>query len=99
MVRVNVDNLNALIKKNNLYLSSYNSNSKKLTNAINDLNSCYSGNSLQYLFDGPLKEIKSVQTISKLIGSYSNILLGVKLSYQKQEQRLNTQIKNMDQIK
>jgi len=96
MTGVNVDNIDILIKKNNLYLNSYNSNSRNLVSAINDLKSCYSGSSLEYLFSEPMNEIKNIETISGIIENYSNILLGVKISYQQQDQNLKTQINHMN---
>lgn len=88
MIGINVDNIDTLIKKNNLYLSSFNNNSRRLVNAINDLNECYSGSSLEYLFKEPINEIKNIQTISNIIENYSNVLYGVKVSYQRQDQNL-----------
>ena len=96
MTGVNVDNLDMLIKKNNLYLNSYNSNSRILVSAINDLNSCYGGSSLEYLFSEPMNEIKNIQTISNVIENYSNILSGVKVSYQQQDLNLKTQVNHMN---
>lgn len=88
MIGVNVDNIDTLIKKNNLYLNSFNNNSRRLVSAINDLNECYSGSSLEYLFKEPINEIKNIQTISNIIENYSNVLYGVKVSYQRQDQNL-----------
>ena len=96
MIGVNINNLDTLIKKNNLYLSSFNDDSKKLINCINELNACYSGNSLEYLFSEPMNEIKNINTISKVIESYSTTLSGVKDSYQKQDLNLKTQISHMN---
>ena len=96
MIGVNIDNLNTLIKKNNFYFNSYNSNSKKLVNSMNELNECYSGNSLNYLFTGPMNEVKNVQTITKIIKNYSDILYGVKISYEKQDEIFKTQISRMN---
>lgn len=96
MVGVNVDNINTLIKKNNLYLDSFNSNSKRLVSAINDLKSCYGGSSLEYLFSEPMNEIKNIQTISSVIKNYSNVLSGVKTSYQQQDSNLKTQINRIN---
>ena len=96
MTGVNVDNLDMLVKKNNLYLNSYNSNSRRLISTINDLNFCYGGSSLEYLFKEPMNEIKNIQTISSVIENYSNILSRVKLSYQQQDQNLKTQVNRIN---
>lgn len=95
MIGVNVDNLDTLVKKNNMYLNSFNSNSKKLIGIINELKFCYSGSSLEYLFSEPIKEIKNIETISSIIENYSNVLIGVKTSYQKQDELLKTQVNHM----
>lgn len=92
MIGVNVDNLNTLIKRNNFHLSSIKSNEKRLINAINELDSCYGGSSLEYLFSEPIKEIKNIQTITSVLENYSNILYGVKISYQKQDETFSNQI-------
>ena len=96
MVGVNVYNLDMLIKKNNLYLNSFNSNCMKLADAINDLTSCYSGNSLEYLFSEPMKEIKNIKTISEVVESYSNTLYTVKCGYQKQDETFKQQINHIN---
>lgn len=96
MIGVNINSLDALIKKNNLYLDSFNDNSNKLINCINELGTCYSGNSLEYLFSEPMDEIKNIKTISNVIESYSITLSGVKASYQKQDLNLKTQINHMN---
>lgn len=96
MIGVNVDNLDMLIKKNNLYLNSYSSNSRRLVSAINDLSSCYSGNSLEYLFSEPMNEIKNIQAIPRIIENYSNVLSGVKVSYQQQDSNLRIQVNHIN---
>lgn len=96
MVGVNIDNINTLIKKNNLYSMSFNSNSKKLVGAINELNNCYSGSSLQYLFKEPMDEIKNIQTISNVIEGYSNVLESVKYSYQQEDFNLKKQANHIN---
>ena len=96
MIGINVDNLDMLIKKNNLYLNSYNNNSKRLASTINDLNYCYNGSSLNYLFSEPIKEIKELQLISEIIENYSDTLYGVKLSYQQQDQTFKEQLNHMN---
>lgn len=96
MIGVNLDAIDNLIKKNNCYLNSFNNNSKKLINSMNDFSACYSGNSLEYLFHMPINEIKNIRTISKIIENYSNILVGVKKSYQKEDQNLKIQLNHIN---
>lgn len=96
MIGVNLDAIDNLIKKNNNYLNSFNNDSKKLINFINDFNDCYKGNSVEYLFFMPIKEIKNIRTISKIIENYSNILLGAKNSYQKEDSNLKSQVNHIN---
>ena len=91
MIGINVDNLDTLIKKNNAYQKSVLSNQKKLINSINDLGTCYAGNSLEFLFNEPKREIKNIESISSTIENYSDILYSVKISYQKQDANLKNQ--------
>ena len=91
MIVINVDNLDTLIKKNNIYNKSVLSNQKKLINSINDLSTCYVGNSLEFLFNEPKREIKNIESISNTIESYSDVLYSVKISYQKQDVHLKNQ--------
>lgn len=92
MIGVNLDNIDTLIKKNNIYLNSFNSNKKRLLNSINDLNNCYSGSSLEYLFIELSRNKQNIETISKVIENYSNILSSVKNSYESQDQNLKAQL-------
>lgn len=96
MIGVNLDVLDSLIKKNNNYLNSFNSNSKRLINSINELNNCYSGRDLEYLFYTPVNEIKNIQTISNIIENYSSILYNVKNSYQTQDLNLKNQVNRIN---
>ena len=91
MIGVNIDNLETLRKKNDLYLDSFNNNSKKLISIKNELNSCYSGISLDYLFLEPIGQIGNLTSISNLIESYSNVLVNVKNGYLAQDINLKTQ--------
>lgn len=96
MIGINIDNLEMIIKKNNLYSQSFNSNSKKLESSISDLNSCYSGNSLQYLFSEPMKAIENLRVISTVVENYSNVLYAVKCSYQKQDETFKNQLNHIN---
>lgn len=96
MIGVNIDNLKTLLKKNNSYLQSFNTNSKKMISIIKDLNSCYSGTSIEFLFSQPKNEIINIQTIYEILENYYDILLATQLSYQKQDDLLKTQISHID---
>ena len=93
---INVQNINALIKKNNLYLSSFNDDSLKLKNSIKGLNDCYSGSDLSYLFSEPNSIVRNIQTMSTVIQSYSDVLTQARVSYQKQDENIGIQIDRMN---
>ena len=92
---INIDNLDSLIKKSKAYLNSYSSDSRRLVNAINELRSCYSGASLDYLFK-PLKETSNIESITDVVDSYVDTLQMVKSGYQKQDSIFKSQINNID---
>lgn len=96
MIGINLDNIDILIKKNNIYLNSFNTNKKRLISTINELSSCYSGNSLEYLFIEISREKQNIETISKVIDNYSNILSSVKCSYESQDYNLKNQVNRIN---
>ena len=96
MIGVNLDNIDALIKKNNSYSSSISTNSNRLVNVINELKDCYSGSSLDYLFGLPVNQIANIKSILKVIQNYSDVLYNVKTSYQKQDINLKNQINHLN---
>lgn len=96
MIGINTDNIDTLIKKNNIYLNSFNLNKRKLISSINELDNCYNGSSLEYLFIEPQKEKKNIETISNVIDNYSDILYSVKCGYQNQDQYLKSQTNHMN---
>ena len=95
MIGVNLDALNSLIKKNNLYYQSFNDDSKNLIGLINELDDCYKGESLNFIFNEPKSEIKNIKTIAKVIDNYSDVLTNVKLGYQKQDKAFKSQINHI----
>ena len=96
MIGVNIDSLNTLIKKSDLILDSLQDNSKKIINCINDLNNCYSGSSLEFLFYEPVKEINNIKTISSVVSSYADVLKSIKTSYLKQDESLKYQVNHIN---
>ncbi len=96
MIGVNIDVIDSLIKKNNMYLQAFNTDARKLLGSMNELTQCYSGKSLEYLFREPLNEMIKIQSISKLIQNYSTILSGAKASYQTQDQIVKQQVDHIN---
>ena len=95
MVGINVDALNTLINKNSFYLNSFDSNLNKLNGLIGDINSCYSGNSLEYLFNPLVLEIQNMKKISDIINGYTNVMSSVKYGYQQQSLNLKEKINHI----
>ncbi len=98
MIGVNIDNIDALIKKNNYYLDSFNDNKIKLLDSINNLNKCYDGTDLEYLFDRPIRERDNIEKIYKVMSNYSSVLTNVKRGYQFQDESLKSQMNRISQI-
>lgn len=96
MIGINVNNLETLIKKNNFYLDSVKDSNQKLIRTMKELEDCYEGNTLNYLFFAPIREIENVKNIIGVIQSYSDTLNGVKLSYQKQDLIMTNQINHIN---
>lgn len=91
MIGVNLEILNALIKKNNLYANSFDHNSDKIVELINNFKNDYDGNILEYLFSGPINQVKNIKEISKIINNYSVVLCTVETEYKKKAEVVTTQ--------
>jgi len=96
MVGVNVDGIDNLIKRCDLYLDSYNGNSAKLLSNLSDLQNSYSGNDLNFLFSEPINEIENIKTISGILTNYSSVVGDVKVAYQAQDMNLRVQTNRID---
>lgn len=96
MMGVNVDGIDNLIKRSDLYLDSYNSNSAKLLSNLSDLQNCYSGNDLNFLFSEPISETENIKTISGILTNYSSVVSDVKVAYQAQDMNLRVQTNHVD---
>ncbi len=96
MIGVNLDNIDALINKNNSYIRSLSSDSNRFLSIINDLKECYTGSGLDYLFGPPINQALNLNSILKLINNYSDILYSVKTSYQRQDFNLKTQVNHLN---
>lgn len=95
MIGVRYEELDMLLKKSEFYLSSIEESQKKLVDSISQIKSCYSGSSIDYLFKEPIKEIINIKTISPTVKNYSDILYGVKISYQKQDSKVSQQLNHI----
>lgn len=88
-----VENLEMLKTKNNYYSDSAKETKKQLISSMKNLNSCYAGQSLNYLFSKISGETLTIDKITNIIESYSDILEMMKVYYQKQDYETSTMIK------
>ena len=96
MIGINIENLGKLIKVNNMNKISLETNINNLITIIDDLQSCYSGNELNYLFSSIDKEKDNLKGISNIVESYSEVLSNVKISYEQQDLNFHNLFKNSD---
>ena len=96
MLGLNIDGIGGLVKRDNLYLDSYNSNSARLLSVLYELQRCYSGNDLNFLFSGPVNENEKLKTIENILSSYPKALDDVKKSYEAEDVNLKIQVQHMD---
>ena len=96
MIGINVEYLDALIKKNSVYVTSIKDSQKKLIDSINELDECYSGRDIEQVFLVPKKERTNIKLISKVMENYLDILKDVKLSYETQDLNLKIQTTRID---
>ena len=96
MSGVNVDGIESLIKRENLYLDSYNSNSTRLLSVLSELQRCYSGSDLDFLFSDLIDENDQFKIIEDVLGSYPKALDDVKKSYEAEDINLRIQVQQID---
>ena len=94
MIGVNLDNLDKVIKINNLNYDSLDGNFKQLISSMNDLSNCYSGTSINFVFSEPIRQVDNVKKIKSIVKNYSDVLTDVKISYEKQDEQFQALFKN-----
>ena len=96
MIGINIDTLNSIINRVIDGNDNYINNSKSLLDIIDSLESCYDGNTLDYLFDGLNEKKGELKNIDKIIHNYIDVLNDVKISYIKQNQIFKEQINHIN---
>lgn len=96
MTGVNVTNMDKLIIKNNALFDNYSKNSKKVVESIFELDDCYSGKSLNYLFSHISSQVSNLKMISNLIENYSDYLYSIKMGYIKQDQVMTNKVSRIN---
>lgn len=92
---INFDELDFLLDSGKYDLNMFNSNSIKLMDSIKELNDCYSGNSLSFLFSNPINELKNIGYITEILENYFDVLYKIKHKNEKQEEKLIEQIEHI----
>lgn len=96
MIGVNEENLDKLIKINNMNQIEVDNHIKKILISINEINDCYSGKDLNLIFNNLIIEKSDVSKISKVIKAYSDVLYDVKVSYNNQDSNVSGKIKQIN---
>ena len=92
MVGVNIDKLDNIISKLEDLADSSSSDFRNINNSLSDLSGCYSGQSLNYIFNFPAKEINGRDVIL----NYIKTLEAVKQSYIRQDEIFRDQIEHVN---
>lgn len=88
------ENLDTLIKKNNFNADSLSKNLKILTDSIDELDDCYSGNSINFVFMEVAAQKDNIKKISNMVKNYSEVLSNVKIAYHQQDERFHEVLNN-----
>jgi len=96
MIGVNVDNLDTLVKKNDFFVQSLSTTNNDLVKTLNELGSCYEGDSLYYLFSKVTNQVSNAKSIIGIVDNYSSVLSSIKYSYQQQDLNMKLQIDNIN---
>lgn len=89
MIGIDIERLDTVIKKNDIFCDSINNNINSMIENINELNSLYLGNDLQFLFQNLTEQVTELGSIPKIVESYSEVMRNVKTGYLAQNVNLN----------
>lgn len=88
MLGINIDNIDKLIKLNNLNCDELQKSIKNMIIAINEFDECYSGRDIEHIFDSVVSQKSNLSEIIRIVSNYSTILTDVKTSYEMQDQKV-----------
>ena len=89
MIGIDLERLDTVINKNDIYYDSIKHNVNSMVDNINELNSLHSGNDLQFLFQELTEQVRELESIPTVIESYSEVMRNVKAGYLAQNVNLN----------
>ena len=96
MIGINIENLDKLIKINNLNCSSLDDNINDLLGILNELDDCYSGKDISFIFSSVIEQKSNIRKIPSIVKNYSDILATAKTSYQHQDANVQQLINHVN---
>ena len=88
MIGIDVDNLDKLIKLNNLNLEDIQNDIKEILISIGSFDECYSGRDLQNIFESISNQRKNLIKITNTVKSYSTVFSDVMIGYKTQDENV-----------
>ena len=95
MIGINVDMLNSIINRTSGSNENFNVDSRNLSNIMANLEDCYNGSVLNFLFSKPSDAIRQLDKIKEVLSNRVDILSDVKKSYIKQNDIFSQQLNHM----
>lgn len=85
MIGINIEDLNKLIKINNLNCGSLDNNINDILGILNGLDGCYAGKDISFIFSPVTEQKNNIRKITSVVKNYSDILATARTSYQRQD--------------
>ena len=95
MKGVIVDDFEANLKSNSLYIGEVSDYMDDIKNEFNSLTKNISGKSLEFLTSKVSVELDQLKKVKKKISAYQNVLRNVLLSYQREAEELTKNIRDL----
>lgn len=90
MIGIDIDNLDKLIKLNNMSVDEITKYIKNIIFSITELDECYTGKDLDFVFSELMIQRSNINKIPSLISNYSTVLSSVKQSYKMQDDNVHS---------
>lgn len=99
MIGIDLEKMDNLLKKNELYYQSIKEDSVELRASITELVDCYGGKTIDSIFFKALSQVNTIKNIDNYLNSYFTLLKSVKNSYILQDARFGQQLNQTSQVK
>ena len=96
MIGINVDVLDKLIKVNNLNSEAIDKDIENLRKIVDNLSKCYIGKGVDVLFTRITSQDENLVKIAAIVKNYSDILINVKVGYEKQDANFQSLFNRMN---